>query len=150
MKTFPTILSLLLTTVLSACTTSNTRQNIVQDPSYLFFDNLFWSRGNEPASLEPQVELFREQNLYSHSAQADDRLSAGECDKAITHLRIALEQKHNEYYFYHQMAIANQHVGDADAAEENIGRARRYARGSEKARFSGKLKALEALAITGN
>ena len=60
----------------------------MQDPSYLFFDNLFRSRGNEPASLETQVELFREQNLYSHSAQADDRLSAGECDKAITHLRM--------------------------------------------------------------
>jgi hypothetical protein len=41
---------LLLTKVLSACTISNTRQNIVQGPSYLLFDNLFWSGGDEPAS----------------------------------------------------------------------------------------------------
>jgi hypothetical protein len=48
------------------------------------------------------------------------------------------------------MAIANQYLGDMGAVEESLARARRYARGSEKARFAVKLKALEAIAITSN
>lgn len=105
---------------------------------------------SQAAALEREVESFREQNPYYHSALADERISEGDYTRAIRHLRRALEQKHNEHYFYHQMAIANQHLGDMDAVEENLGRARRYARGSEKARFAGKLKALEAIAITSN
>jgi tetratricopeptide (TPR) repeat protein len=105
---------------------------------------------SQARALEREVESFREQNPYYHSALADERISEGEYTRAIRHLRTALEQKHNEHYFYHQMAIANQHLGDMDAVEENLGRARRYARGSEKARFAGKLQALEAIAITSN
>jgi hypothetical protein len=48
------------------------------------------------------------------------------------------------------MAIANQYPGDMDAVEESLVRARRYARGSEKARFAGKFKALKKIAITSN
>ena len=48
------------------------------------------------------------------------------------------------------MAIANQYPGDMDAVEESLVRVRRYARGSEKARFAEKLKALETIAITSN
>lgn len=105
---------------------------------------------NQAVALEREVESFREQNPYYHSALADDRISEGDYTRAIRHLRRALEQKHNEHYFYHQLAIANQHLGNMDAVVENLGRARRYARGSEKARFSGKLRALEAIAITSN
>ena len=46
------------------------------------------------------------------------------------------------------MAIANQYLGDMGAVEESLARARRYARGSEKACFAGKLKTLETIAIT--
>jgi len=48
------------------------------------------------------------------------------------------------------MAIANQYLGDMAALEEGLARARRYARGSEKACFVGKLRALETRAITSN
>ena len=48
------------------------------------------------------------------------------------------------------MAIANQYLGDMAALEEGLARARRYARGSEKACFAGKLKTLETIAITSN
>ena len=48
------------------------------------------------------------------------------------------------------MAIANQYLRDMGAVEESLARARRYARGSEKACFVGKLRALETRAITSN
>jgi Tfp pilus assembly protein PilF len=81
---------------------------------------------------------------------ADERISEGDNTRAIRHLSRALEKQYSEYYFYHKMAIANQYPGDMDAVEESLVRARRYARGSEKARFAGKLKALETIAITSN
>jgi hypothetical protein len=63
------------------------------------------------------------------------------------HLQTAIAHKHNEQFFYHQLAIVNQQLGDREAVIENLIRARRYARGSEKARFSGKLKTLEEFAV---
>jgi hypothetical protein len=48
------------------------------------------------------------------------------------------------------MAIANQYLGDMAAVEEGLARAERYVRGSEKACFVGKLRALETRAITSN
>ena len=65
----------------------------------------------------------------------------------MNHLQEALAHKRNEHFFYHQLAIVNQQLGDSEAVIENLNRARRYARGSEKTRFAGKLKALEEIAV---
>lgn len=100
--------------------------------------------------LEREVENFREQNPYYHSSLAEARMSEGDYRKAIDHLRTALDQKHNEHFFYHLMAQANLQLGDMDAVVENLGRARRYARGSEKIRFSNKLRQLESVAVISN
>ncbi len=100
--------------------------------------------------LENEIESFRNMNPYYHSALADDNIAEGEYDKAIGHLEKALSQKHNEQYFYHQMAVVNQQLGDMDSVIENLDRARRFARGNDKARFAGKLRALEEISLTRN
>lgn len=99
--------------------------------------------------LETQIAEYRNQNPYYHSALADSSMETGEYEQAISQLEEALSRKQNEHYFYHQLAMVNQQLGDMDAVIENLTRARRYARGSEKVRFSGKLKALEAV-LAGN
>lgn len=95
--------------------------------------------------LEREIAAFRSQNPYYHSALAEESLAAGELESALDHLETAVEHKHNEQYFYHQLAQVNQQLGDRESVLENLNRARRYARGSEKVRFAGKLQALEAL-----
>lgn len=99
--------------------------------------------------LETQIAEYRNRNPYYHSALADSSMEMGEYEQAISQLEEALSRKQNEHYFYHQLAIVNQQLGDMDAVVENLIRARRHARGSEKVRFSGKLKALEAV-LAGN
>jgi|FLOH01.1.fsa_nt_gi tetratricopeptide (TPR) repeat protein len=99
--------------------------------------------------LDDQLESYRNQNPYYHSAQAEVSIDAGEYEQAIIQLQAAVARKPNEHYFYHQLAVANQQLGNMDAVVENLVKARRYARGTEKARFSGKVKALEAV-LAGN
>ncbi|PCI74807.1 MAG: hypothetical protein COB20_14420 [SAR86 cluster bacterium] len=98
-------------------------------------------------SIEQEIESFRNQNPYYHSALAEGSISAGDYQDAMDHLQEAVGHKRNEHFFYHQLAIVNQQMGDREAVIENLNRARRYARGSEKARFAGKLKALEEIAV---
>ncbi|MBL4572633.1 MAG: hypothetical protein JKY86_06130 [Gammaproteobacteria bacterium] len=78
---------------------------------------------------------------------AESSIAAGDLDDALDHLQEAIVYKRNEHFFYHQLAIVNQQMGDGEAVIENLNRARRYARGSEKIRFAGKLKALEGIAV---
>lgn len=113
--------------------------------------NLYRSQGQIglAQALETQLAEYRNQNPYYHSALADSSIETGEYEQAISQLRAAVSKKQNEHYFYHQLAIVNQQLGDMDAVVENLTNARRYARGSEKVRFSGKLKALEAV-LAGN
>lgn len=103
-------------------------------------------RRQEADSIEQEIESFRSQNPYYHSALAENSIAAGEYSDAVAHLEEAVANKRNEHFFYHQLAIVNQQLGDRDAVVENLDRARRYARGSDKTRFAGKLKALEELA----
>lgn len=111
--------------------------------------NSFRSSGQQLQAelIEQEIESFRNQNPYYHSALAEDSIAAGELDDAMEHLQEAVAYKRNEHFFYHQLAIVNQQLGDREAVIENLDRARRYARGSEKARFAGKLKALEEIAV---
>lgn len=97
--------------------------------------------------IEQEIESFRNQNPYYHSALAEGSIAAGDFEDAIDHLEDAVAHKRNEHFFYHQLAIVNQQLGDREAVIENLNRARRYARGSEKTRFAGKLKALEEIAV---
>jgi len=96
-------------------------------------------------SMAASVEKFRSQNPYYHQHLAEEKLDEGEYEQAIVHLEDAVARKHNELHFYHELAIAHQKLGNDDAVKENLVNARRYARGTEKVRFSGKLKALQAL-----
>lgn len=111
--------------------------------------NSFRSSGRQLQAelIEQEIESFRNQNPYYHSALAEDSIAAGDLDDAMEHLQEAVEHKRNEHFFYHQLAIVNQRLGDRGAVIENLNRARRYARGSEKSRFAGKLKALEEIAV---
>ena len=97
--------------------------------------------------IEQEIESFRNQNPYYHSALAEGSIASGDFQDAIVHLQSAVEHKPNEHFFYHQLAIVNQQMGDREAVIENLNRARRYARGTEKTRFAGKLKALAEIAV---
>lgn len=111
--------------------------------------NSYRASGKEQQAelIEQEIESFRNQNPYYHSALAEGSIATGDFQDAMDHLQEAIAQKHNEHFFYHQLAIVNQQLGDREAVIENLSRARRYARGSEKTRFSGKLKALEEIAV---
>lgn len=97
--------------------------------------------------IEQEIESFRNLNPYYHSALAEGSIATGDLQDAMDHLQEAVEHKPNEHFFYHQLAVVNQQMGDREAVIENLNRARRYARGSEKTRFAGKLKALEEIAV---
>jgi len=97
--------------------------------------------------IEEEIEAFRNQNPYYHSALAESSIASGDLQDAMDHLREAVAFKRNEHFFYHQLAIVNQRLGDREAVLENLNHARRYARGTEKARFVGKLKALEEISV---
>lgn len=111
--------------------------------------NSYRASGQEQQAelIEEEIESFRNQNPYYHSALAEGSIAAGDFQDAIEHLQEAVAHKRNEHFFYHQLAIVNQQLGDREAVIENLNRARRYARGTEKSRFSGKLKALEEIAV---
>lgn len=93
--------------------------------------------------LEAEVRTYREANPYYHQSLADIDLRSGEFAAAIVHLEDAVARKHNEQIFYHELAIAYQQLGNEQAVIDNLTKARRYARGLEKARFSGKLQAFQ-------
>ena len=97
------------------------------------------------AALEQEVATFRDQNPYYHSALAEESFEEGDLGTAKTRLENAIERKHNEFYFYHQLARVNQKLGDMDSVISNLQLARRHARGEERVRFAGKLKQLEDL-----
>lgn len=99
----------------------------------------------QAAFIEHDIESFRNRNPYYHSALAESSIADGDLKQAMAHLEEAVAQKRNEHFFYHQLAIVNQQLGDRDSVLENLDRARRYARGTEKIRFAGKLEALAAL-----
>lgn len=102
----------------------------------------------QAAMLEQEVTAFRNQNPYYHSALAEESYAEGDLGTAKTRLENAIERKHNEFYFYHQLAIVNQQLGDMDSVFNNLRLARRHARGEERARFAGKLRQLEELLNT--
>lgn len=93
--------------------------------------------------LEAEVSGYRDANPYYHQSLADIDLRSGEFAAAIAHLEDAVARKHNEQLFYHELAIAHQQLGNEQAVIDNLTKARRYARGQEKARFSGKLQAFQ-------
>lgn len=95
--------------------------------------------------LEKEVQRFRESNPYYHAALAEQELAAGNLIAARENLEEAIERKHNEQFFYHQLAIVSQKLGDTESVVKNLRSARRHARGTDKARFSNKLQALENL-----
>lgn len=97
------------------------------------------------AALEAEVEDFRSLNPYYHAALAEEAVDAGNLELAEKYLQSALNRKHNEHHFYHQLAIVYLAQGDTEAMLENLRLARRYARGSEKTRFANKLVNLEKL-----
>jgi len=93
-------------------------------------------------TLEQQIEEFRFRNPYYHAALAEQDFDSGDLEAAREHLLNALERKHNEHNFYHRLAVIAQQQHDYDAVLEYLDRARRFARGEDKARFAGKLEAL--------
>jgi len=101
------------------------------------------------AVLEREVAAFRNQNPYYHSALAEESFEEGNLGTAKVQLESAIERKHNEFYFYHQLARVNQQLGDMDSVFDNLRSARRHARGEDRVRFSGKLRQLEEL-LTAN
>lgn len=111
--------------------------------------NSYRASGQErqAALIELEIESFRNQNPYYHSALAESSIATGDFQDAMEHLQEAVAYKRNEHFFYHQLAVVNQQLGDREAVIENLNRARRYARGSEKTRFAGKLRALEEIAV---
>jgi len=102
------------------------------------------------ANLERSLEEYRGQNPYYHSALADSSMAEGEFEQAIAYLETAISKKHNEHYFYHQLAMAHQSLGHTEEIVEYLSLARRHARGTEKVRFAGKVKALEELFAANN
>ena len=104
---------------------------------------------DKAAILEDEVASFRNQNPYYHSALAEESFAEGDLGTAKSQLESAIERKHNEFYFYHQLAKVNQQLGDMDSVFANLRSARRHARGEDRTRFSGKLKQLEEL-LTAN
>jgi len=104
---------------------------------------------DQAAVLELEVAAFRNQNPYYHSALAEESFADGDLGSAKSQLESAIERKHNEFYFYHQLAKVNQQLGNMDSVFDNLRLARRHARGEDRARFSGKLKQLEEL-LTAN
>ncbi len=95
--------------------------------------------------LERQIEEFRLANPYYHAALAEQAIAEGDLRQARRYYENALDRKHNEQHFYHQLAIIHQALGDTEAVLENLRKARRYARGEEKSKFANKLSALERL-----
>lgn len=93
--------------------------------------------------LESQIEEFRSLNPYYHAALAEQDFYNGDMDAAREHLLDALERKHNEHNFYHRLAIIALELNDYEAVLDYLDQARRYARGSDKDRFAGKIAALE-------
>lgn len=97
------------------------------------------------ATMTASVEEFRKENPYYHQSLAQEKLNGGDYEQAIVHLEDAVARKHNELHFYHELAIAHQQLGNDEEVIENLTSARRHARGAERIRFSGKLKALQEL-----
>jgi tetratricopeptide (TPR) repeat protein len=95
--------------------------------------------------LERQIANFRESNPYYHAALAEAEMEKGNLLGAQSLYREALQRKHNEQHFYHQLAIISQALGDDEEVKEHLRSARRYARGEERTRFANKLQALEDL-----
>lgn len=102
-----------------------------------------YSRADE---LEESVMASRDDNPYYHQSLAAQSLNGNNYEQAIVHLEDAVDLKHNELAFYHELAIAHQKLGHDNEVTQNLRRARRYAKGVQKQRFSGKLAALQALA----
>lgn len=109
--------------------------------------NVYQRQGEfeQASAMAASVEHFRKDNPYYHQALAETRLNEGDFDQAIAHLEEAVSRKHNEPYFYHELAIAYQKLGNNSEVIENLIKARRHSRGTERARFSGKLRALQDL-----
>ncbi|MEX0618333.1 MAG: tetratricopeptide repeat protein [Pseudohongiellaceae bacterium] len=99
----------------------------------------------ESLALEATVQDYVNENPYYHQSLAEARLAEGDYQRARTHLEDAVSRKHNEFAFHHELAIINQKLGHTDQVIENLTHARRHARGAERARFSGKLKALQEI-----
>lgn len=98
------------------------------------------SRADE---LRKEVASYRNKNPYYHYALGEQSLEDQKILEAIDHFAMAIELKHNEHFFYRAMAEAKVKIGDYDAVEENLKNARIYAKGPEKSRYSGKMKAFE-------
>lgn len=109
--------------------------------------NIYQRQGEFELALEMEklVEQFRDNNPYYHQSLAAQSLNNRNYEQAIEHLENAVERKHNELVFYHELAIAHQKLGHDDQVIQNLRKARRHARGVQKQRFSGKLDALQAL-----
>lgn len=97
-------------------------------------------------ALDASVAVIVEQNPYYHQSLADRAMQAGDHAGAIQHLNDAVARKSNEFLFYHELAIAHQKLGHHQEVIDNLTAARRYARGAERTKFSGKLQALRQLA----
>jgi len=95
--------------------------------------------------LEDEIAEFRTQNPYYHAALAEEDFEAGRFEEAREHLLDALERKHNEHNFYHRLAIIAIQDGDYAEVLKYLNDARRYARGTERSRFAGKIAALQDL-----
>jgi Tfp pilus assembly protein PilF len=100
---------------------------------------------NRADEMEELVAAFRDKNPYYHQSLAAQSLNDSNYEQAIVHLEDAVNLKHNELAFYHELAIAHQKLGHGDKVVQNLRRARRHARGIQKQRFSGKLTELQAL-----
>lgn len=94
--------------------------------------------------MELLIARFRDDNPYYHQSLAAQSLSDSDYEQAIVHLEDAVDLKHNELAFYHELAIAHQKLGHSEKVIQNLRRARRHARGVQRQRFSGKLAALQA------
>ncbi len=103
-------------------------------------------RAEDAIVLEESVAAYVAQNPYYHQRLADVAMDAGDYQQAVAKLQDAVELKHNEFLFYHELAIAHQQLGNSELVMENLVNARRHARGEDRARFSGKLQALRELA----
>jgi len=108
---------------------------------------MYRNTGEEELALamEQEVASYQDRNPYYHASLAEQAMASGDLDQALSLYQEALERKHNEQHFYHQLAIIFQALGDDEEVMANLREARRYARGEDRARFAGKLRALEEL-----
>ncbi len=114
--------------------------------------NVYLSLGElqKAEALEREVTAYREANPYYHYSLGEQSLAIDEYSTAADHFYKAIELKHNEQLFYYALAKTQIGLGNYHLVAENLKNARVFAKGSEKRRYSNKLKQFEQAIAANN